>query len=253
MNTSNLRLFNGAMAVLHFAQAFLVLLLASDFAVPLTTTFLVFDEAAERLIPQMEGAGEIRLAPLIAAFLLVSSVAHLTTILPGVHQWYVRNLGRGINYLRWYEYAISASIMIVLISLLVGVYDISTLVLLFAVNAAMSFFGLLMELHNQTTERTNWTSFVIGCLIGAAPWIVISLYLFAPATRSIGDVPTFVYGIYISLFIWFNLFAVNMFLQYRKIGPWRDYLFGEKAYILLSLTAKSALAWQVFAGTLRDV
>jgi len=49
------------------------------------------------------------------------------------------------------------------------------------------------------------------------------------------------------------MFAVNMFLQYRKIGPWRDYLFGERAYIILSLTAKSALAWQVFAGTLRDV
>ncbi len=44
-----------------------------------------------------------------------------------------------------------------------------------------------------------------------------------------------------------------MFLQYRKIGPWRDYLHGERAYIILSLTAKSALAWQVFFGTLRDV
>ncbi|MGE0687754.1 MAG: heliorhodopsin HeR, partial [Dehalococcoidia bacterium] len=128
-----------------------------------------------------------------------------------------------------------------------------SLILLFAVNAGMIYCGLLMELHNQTTERTNWSAFIVGCLLGAVPWVVISLYLFAPATRSISDVPTFVYGIYVSLFIWFNLFAVNMFLQYRKVGPWRDYVFGEKAYIVLSLTAKSALAWQVFAGTLRDV
>jgi hypothetical protein len=49
------------------------------------------------------------------------------------------------------------------------------------------------------------------------------------------------------------VFAINMVLQYRKVGPWRDYLFGERVYILLSLTAKSALAWQVFAGTLRPV
>ncbi|MDH5294973.1 MAG: hypothetical protein OEW91_14955, partial [Acidimicrobiia bacterium] len=34
------------------------------------------------------------------------------------------------------------------------------------------------------------------------------------------------------------------------IGRWRDYLFGERFYILLSLVAKSALAWQVFGGTL---
>jgi hypothetical protein len=83
--------------------------------------------------------------------------------------------------------------------------------------------------------------------------VIITLYLFAPATRAPGDVPTFVYGIYVSLFLFFNAFAVNMFLQYRRLGPWRDYLFGERSYIFLSLTAKSALAWQVFAGTLRDV
>ena len=44
-----------------------------------------------------------------------------------------------------------------------------------------------------------------------------------------------------------------MVLQYKKIGPWRDYLFGEKMYVVLSLVAKSALAWQIFAGTLRPV
>jgi len=44
-----------------------------------------------------------------------------------------------------------------------------------------------------------------------------------------------------------------MILQYKKIGKWRDYLYGERMYIVLSLIAKSALAWQVFAGTLRPV
>jgi hypothetical protein len=59
-----------------------------------------------------------------------------------------------------------------------------------------------------------------------------------------------VYGIIASLFVFFNVFAVNMFLQYKRVGPWRNYLFGERGYILLSLFAKSALAWQVFFGTL---
>jgi hypothetical protein len=44
-----------------------------------------------------------------------------------------------------------------------------------------------------------------------------------------------------------------MILQYKKIGPWKDYLYGEKVYVLLSLVAKSALAWQVFVGTLMPV
>ena len=54
-----------------------------------------------------------------------------------------------------------------------------------------------------------------------------------------------------SLFISFNIFAIVMVLQYRKIGPWRDYLVGEKTYMVMSLVAKSLLAWQVFSGTLR--
>jgi hypothetical protein len=250
---TNLRTFNGAMALLHIGQAALILLLATEFSVPITTTFLVYDEAAGRLVPETNEIGDLVLAPLIAAFLVVSAVAHTFTILPGIYPWYLRNLGRGINYQRWHEYALSASIMIVAIALLVGVYDLPTLILLFAVNAAMIYCGLLMELHNQTTERTNWTAFIIGTVLGIIPWLIISLYLFAPATRSLGDVPTFVYAIYGSLLFWFSLFAVNMFLQYRRVGRWRDYIFGERVYILLSLTAKSALAWQVFAGTLRNV
>jgi hypothetical protein len=41
-----------------------------------------------------------------------------------------------------------------------------------------------------------------------------------------------------------------MFLQYKKVGRWKDYLFGERIYIVLSLLAKTALAWMIFAGTL---
>ena len=64
-------------------------------------------------------------------------------------------------------------------------------------------------------------------------------------------VPTFVYFILGILFVFFFSFAFNMWLQYKKVGPWKNYLFGERVYMILSLTAKSALAWQIFAGTLR--
>jgi len=60
-----------------------------------------------------------------------------------------------------------------------------------------------------------------------------------------------VYVIIGSLFVAFNIFAITMVLQYRKIGRWRDYLAGEKAYMILSLVAKTLLAWQVWSGTLR--
>jgi hypothetical protein len=74
------------------------------------------------------------------------------------------------------------------------------------------------------------------------------IYVISPGVGA--SPPGFVYGIIVSLFLFFNCFAVNMILQYKQVGPWRDYLFGEKVYIILSLTAKTLLAWQVFANVL---
>ena len=118
------------------------------------------------------------------------------------------------------------------------------------VNAAMIFFGLLMESMNPDRDRVNWTPFWFGCVAGIVPWVIIGYQFLGADSRSPDGAPGFVYGIVISLFVLFNSFAVNMALQYRRIGPWRDYLFGERGYIVLSLVAKSALAWQVFANTL---
>jgi hypothetical protein len=153
---------------------------------------------------------------------------------------------RGINPARWVEYSLSSSLMIVVIAMLVGIYDVASLILIFALNASMILFGWLMELHNQATAKTNWTAYWSGCFAGAVPWIAVAVYLAGG-----GRAPGFVYGIFASLFVFFNVFAVNMLLQYRRVGRWRDYGYGERVYMLLSLTAKSLLAWQVFAGTLQ--
>ena len=163
---------------------------------------------------------------------------------------YNAELKLGINKMRWIEYSISASVMMVAISLLVGVYDLMSLLMIFVLTSVMNLMGLVMEVHNQTTKKTNWLSYYIGCLAGIIPWIVIAFYMWLGAENG-SSAPTFVYWIFVSIFVFFSCFAVNMILQYKKIGPWKDYLYGERSYIILSLVAKSLLAWQVFAGTLR--
>lgn len=250
-NKINLRFFNALMAVLHFVQGTLMLVLSNDFKLPVTTSYL--DAARENFqaIVSPTVIGEIRLGPLVAVFLFVSAFAHLMISLPVVYDWYIANLKKGINHARWYEYAVSSSLMIVVIAMLCGMYDLASLILIFSLNATMIFFGLMMELHNQTTKKTDWTSYIFGCFAGLVPWIVIFMYFYSAVNSINADVPDFVYGIVVSLFIFFNIFAVNMLLQYKKVGPWKNYIFGEKVYILLSLIAKSALAWQVFSGTLR--
>jgi hypothetical protein len=233
------------MGGLHAVQAVLVLLLANDFALPVTSTFLTGAPGVNA--PELTTLFEVRVAWGVATFLALSAAAHWIIASPRVFDWYRANLLRDRNYARWIEYAISSSIMVVLIAMLPGISDVAALGAIFGVNAAMILFGLLLE-HYETPGRPNWLSYWFGLLAGAVPWLVIGIYILSPGSDA--RPPTFVYAIFISLFVFFNSFAVNMVLQYRKVGRWSDYLFGEKAYIVLSLSSKSVLAWQVFGGTL---
>ena len=178
------------------------------------------------------------------------SITHFLLAMPKINNWYNQNIKKGINPGRWIEYSFSSSLMIVVIAMLVGIYDGVALMLMFFLNAMMILFGWMMELHNQNTKKTDWTAYWFGLLAGVIPWIAIGIYLFGSGEGEYNP-PTFVYWIFFSIFIFFNIFALNIVLQYKKIGPWKDYAFGEKVYIILSLVAKSLLAWQVRAGTMQ--
>jgi hypothetical protein len=248
-----LRAYNAFMGCLHLAQAVVIIILSNDFTLPITTSFLNYMPETGSLGPVTETLYNLPFGIFVAVFLLISAATHFIIASPGVFGWYVKNLKRGINYARWYEYSLSASVMIVLIAMLCGFYDLAALIMAFALTGVMNLCGLLMEVHNQTTEKTNWTAFTVGSIAGIVPWIAIAIYFFGSLATAEDSVPTFVYFILPTLFVFFFSFALNMVLQYKKAGPWRDYLFGERMYVLLSLVAKSLLAWQVFAGTLRPV
>jgi hypothetical protein len=245
-----LRQFNAAMAVLHFLQGALMVYLSTSLKWTITVTSLDFQAETQRLAPVLEPWATVQLSYLVAGFLFISALAHLL-IATVLYDSYVEYLKRGMNPYRWYEYTVSASVMIVVIAMLAGVWDLGTLVALFSLVAVMNLMGLMMELHNQTTDETDWTAYIIGSFAGLMPWVVIAITIVSTVLGSDGGgPPDFVLAIYVSLFVFFNLFAINMVLQYRETWKWEDYLFGEKSYIVLSLVAKSLLAWQVFFGAL---
>jgi len=249
---TGLRRFNIVMGFLHLLQGILMIVLSNDTTYPIFTNFLKFDQATFSLVPDPKLAYNLRFGPAVAVFLLISAVAHFYLSTVG-YKKYVANLKRGMNPTRFYEYALSSSLMIVLIGMLVGIWDLGSMILMFGINAMMNLFGIMMELHNQHTKRTDWTAFIYGSIAGIIPWIVIVLYFISAITSTDAKPPTFVYFIVASIFVFFNGFALNMIVQYRKVGKWKDYLFGERVYIILSLVAKTLLAWQIFAGTLAPV
>ena len=187
------------------------------------------------------------LGVLLAAFPLISAIDHFLVAFPRNNS-YNENLKKGMNPYRWFEYTFSSSIMIWVIATFVGIWDFWSLAMIFVLNALMIMFGYEMEKLNQYTEKTNWSPFILGSISGGFPWVVLFAYFTGDVIASDNSVPKFVYLIFIIYLFLFMSFAVNMVLQYKGVGRWKDYLYGERIYIVMSFVAKTFLVWLVFAG-----
>jgi hypothetical protein len=255
-----LKRFNAVAGVLHLIQGIIMLSLGFllTWSTDVYTFYLEFSHVSPTnpaivAMPNPQVFFTIsNLGVLLAAFPLISAIAHFVIAFPK-NKSYNAYLTKGMNPYRWYEYAFSSSIMIFIIATFVGIWDFWSLAMIFLLNALMIMFGYLMELVNQKTEKTNWSAFILGCISGGFPWIVLFAYFTNAVLSTSGAVPNFVYAILFTYFALFNSFAVNMILQYKGVGKWKDYLYGERAYIILSFVAKTLLAWLVFSGVYAPV
>ena len=242
---NGLRRYNLIAGVFHLVQAIAIIALSNSFPLPVSIKYLMdapipgakFEDVALFDFPIALG---------VAVFSLLSAVAHFWIVGPGFKK-YANDLSNMRNIARWVEYSISSTLMIFLISLINGVWDVVALLAIASANISMILFGWLQEKYEEP-GKGGLLPFWFGCIAGIVPWIAMFWLLFSPGSSA--EAPGFVYGVVFSLFLFFNSFAVVQWLQYKKVGKFADYLVGERTYITLSFVAKSALAWQIFAGVL---
>jgi len=242
---SNLRKWNLGLTALHGLQAVLIVVMAGDFAITITSTFPKGPPGTRLGTP--EAFFDLPIGAAVAVFLALAAIDHCITA-TAMRGRYEADLQRGINRFRWVEYSVSATLMIVLIGSYSGITDIAAVVAVIGANVAMILFGWLQERMNPPgRQTTTMMPFWFGTIAGVAPWVAIWVNVIGADT-----VPGFVYGIVVAEQLFFFTFGLNQWLQYRGVGRWRDYLYGEKVYLVLSLVAKSVLAWQIYGGSLAN-
>ncbi|MFM8906554.1 MAG: heliorhodopsin HeR [Actinomycetota bacterium] len=243
-----LRTLNVFAGALHLASLIAILALSTDVSLPVRATYLSEAPGTGNFAAPVD-LFNLNISWMVAAFMALSAFFHFLVASPIGFPRYAAGLAKHINVYRWVEYSLSSSIMIVLILQLNGVADYVALFAVFGVNVSMILFGWLQERYT-TPGDGQLLPFWFGCIAGAVPWVAVLINVFSPKGPPNTTVPGFVYGIVISLFIFFNCFALVQWLQYRAKGRFADYLVGERTYIVLSFVAKSLLAWQVFSGAL---
>jgi len=236
--------------ILHMIQAGILWTLTEGVKLDLLFIEYGFNVQEQEIEPVFKFWTEIPVSRLVVAFVFLSGLAHLLIAIP-LRKRYLNHIRNNQNPYRWYEYSVTASIMIVVIGLLAGVWTTGTLLALFGLTSVMNLMGLVMEYVNDVSESYTqdvmWSPYWIGVIAGIIPWVVIGNTLW----RSIAaepDVPNWVIVSFVVIFFFFNIFALNQYLQYKQVSKWKDYVFGEKAYIFLSITSKSTLAWLVWYG-----
>lgn len=142
-----LKRMNKIAGILHLVQGILMIGAAvgveniGSFNLPLILNYLEFDNVTRSLVQSRTDIGQVNPGLLVPFFLLLSAFFHFLVISPIGYDTYRVDIDKGINRFRWYEYAISSSLMIWIIAMFFGVYDIASLLLIAGINASMNFFG----------------------------------------------------------------------------------------------------------------
>ncbi len=242
-----LRKWNLTAGFFHLVLMLIILFLSNDFSLPITASYLSGPPGTTFTNPVTLFSVPIGIT--VALFLGLSSVFHFIVSSKEFFPRYIAGLSKNINVFRWVEYSLSSTLMILLIALITGINDYGALLGIAGVNISMILFGWLQEKYIKP-GMGEWLPFIFGSIAGVVPWLIVLISVISPLSPVPASPPTFVYGIIVSIFVLFNTFAIVQFKQYQAKGKWKNYIRGEKAYIILSFTAKAALALQIFANTL---
>jgi len=199
--------------------------------------------------PDVQKQFSINVGYLTGTFLGLSALDHLIVCTVGKNL-YERGLEHNYNAFRWIEYALSASLMRVLVGVLSGYNDLHAQFLLFGCTACTMLFGLVFELENSANRLGNvrWYIFGLGWIPHFFAWTVVIGFFFYGVTQGNPGPPAFVYAIIFIIFFLDLSFALVLWLQWRGKGLFRSYVTGEIAFIILSFTSKNLLAWINFFG-----
>jgi hypothetical protein len=248
--------WNRLLAIIHLAEGVGIFLFGAAYSIPVIINYLATDPINSTVAGHTVLSAATRqlfnvsIAGIIAILFLITALAH-GLLATAYRKRYEAELTRGLNMVRWLEYAMTSGLMLLLIALLSGVYDLGTLIAIFGFMVIMNLLGLVTELTSKGVQP-NWPAYWSGAVAGFVPWLIIALYAFNASYYGLAHIPTFVYWIYGTMFICTAGFALNMYLHYKKQGRWASYTYTERGFMLLSLVTKTLLAWQIFAGVLRS-
>ncbi len=252
----SLNRLNVLLGFLLLIEAVAIVVLSKTMSVPVTTNYLSPDALASQAVghtvwaPALKHLFDVNLAYAIAACLAVAGVARLW-VATRYRKTYETDLKKGLNKARRVEFIIGGGLILLVLSLVNGVYDVSTLIAIFALVEILGLFSLIVDVRSDIPVKQPR---VAGKLTGVAaltPWLIVAIYLFGAQLFGDQSLPAYIYFLDGSLFLLALAMGAIPFMQMRGRGKFAVHVYSERVLILLNFVLVTAFAWQIFFGILR--
>ena len=149
------------------------------------------------------------------------------------------------NYLRWIEYGITATTMVIVIGFSVGVKTTSTFVLASIMSVVLMALGFVNErCKNNKDKVANIVVSTMGFLL-LLGFYSIFFYSYADVKQNISEIPNVVTPIVVLEFLLFSCFGI---VQMLYLSDKIDYSQDEFGFVVLSFVSKVLLSWMLFIG-----
>jgi|GEM_PF-1385757 len=256
--SSTIKKLNYWLAFLYGAQAIAIVLLGNKISVPITAQYPALDTlGSEAAGHQLVGGAfrhlfDMELGWAVATFLIVfATIRYMAARKTRVQDQ--PGTDRGVSAMRWMSFGLGGGVIVLTIALLTGIYEIGTLLALFALTAMSAVLAFAAEVVIDR-NKGMWTRMarVLGNLSVvslALPWVVFAIAAIGTALWN-GHLPVYLYSIYGCVALLFFGTVLATYFYFARQGRWADPLYAERSFMLLELLTASFLAWQVFAGVL---
>ncbi len=235
---------------LYLIQIILLVIFSKGSWLSITTNYLAYDTLLSNGEQIVHSAGTSRLFDfnmlwLLVIILAISLVGHFLLATK-----FKKMLSSKSEVISWLFFGVVNSLLTLIIALLSGVFDFSSLVLLFGVCIMASIGGIFTQLYLQKDKKLANYGLIYILKLTLLPWAVILIYILGTFVFGGNSINAWVYLVYLTLMLTQIAFGYVYGQIKKQVGKWRDEQYSQKVVYALFFICQTLVVWQVFFGSL---
>jgi hypothetical protein len=165
---------------------------------------------------------------------------------------YEKSLKHQVNTVRWIQNGVSNGLILIMVGLLAGIYDLAMLGVLFVLPIIANVIMLVEEKRDnqQQIKLSKWQ--ILSFITAVIPLLVILCYVISADIYGVSGIATYYYFIFGTVILFYLANFINQLLRVKKFEMWKRYIYSEQVYMILEAVIKTALIWQIVVGVLRS-